>query len=116
MKMKIKPNISFLLFFTFIISSGVYAQFNQEWFLLERQMILNQDSVKMDFSDADTVDVDKLDSLVRTKIWGKDQLTTDTAKLNVYDFPGDHVPEYPDSVIKARLKELDKYTPINPVY
>lgn len=116
MKMIIKPKISFLLFFAFFISSGVYAQFNQEWFLLERQMILNQDSVKMDFSDADTVDVDKLDSLVRTKIWGKDQLNTDTAQLNVYDFPGDLVPQYPDSVIKARLNELDKYTPINLAY
>ncbi|MDZ7776285.1 MAG: lytic transglycosylase domain-containing protein [Bacteroidales bacterium] len=93
--------------------STAYAQFDEKWFLLERKMVLNKDSVDMDFSDADTVDVDQLDSLVRTKLWGKDHLNTDVAELNIYNFPGDSVPVYPDSVLKARIEELNRYTPIN---
>jgi membrane-bound lytic murein transglycosylase D len=93
--------------------STTYAQFDEKWFLLERKMVLNKDSVDMDFSDADTVDVDQLDSLVRTKLWGKDHLNTDVAELNIYNFRGDSVPVYPDSVLKARIEELNRYTPIN---
>ncbi len=41
---------------------------------------------------------------------------TDTSILNVYNFPVDHVPNYPDSVYRARIARLDQETPIELTY
>ncbi|HKK10016.1 MAG TPA: hypothetical protein VJ939_04225, partial [Bacteroidales bacterium] len=61
------------LLLTFILTiTTAFAQYDSEWFLLEAKMALKKDSVNFDFADADTVNVDELDSLVRTKIWGRD--------------------------------------------
>lgn len=102
-----------LLLIYFLTISTAFAQYDSEWFLLEAKMALKKDSVNFDFAGADTVNVDELDSLVRTKIWGRDMLTTDTAQLNVYNFPGDYIPVYPDSVLEMRMDSLNMYTPIN---
>lgn len=112
MMIRMKKITPFLLIF-FLSITTVFAQYDSEWFLLEAKMALKKDSVDFDFTGADTVNVDELDSLVKTKIWGRDQLTTDTSVLNVYNFPGDYVPTYPDSVLKKRMDSLNMYTPIN---
>lgn len=94
---------------------GAKAQYNPEWFLLQAEMA-NTDSLDVHVDNADTVDVDKLDSLARHKIWGRDKLVTDTAKLNVNNFPADTVPVYPDSVYKNRIEKLNEKTPLNLAY
>ena len=53
-----------------------------------------------------------LDSLVNVMYFENYYFTTDTAFLNTYDFPFGIVPEYPDSVYKARIDSLDGTTPI----
>ena len=53
-----------------------------------------------------------LDSLVNVMYFEDYYFTTDTAFLNTYDFPFGMVPEYPDSVFKARIDSLDGTTPI----
>lgn len=111
-----KNRITFFLGVLIVIAAGnAKAQYNPEWFLLQAEIIKN-DSLRFQVNNPDTVDVDKLDSLVEKKIWGKKQLNTDTSELNVYDFPEDKVPDYPDSVYQKRIKQLDAQTPINLTY
>jgi len=53
-----------------------------------------------------------LDSLVNVMYFEDYYFTTDTAFLNTYKFPFGVVPEYPDSVYKARIDTLNRNTPI----
>ncbi len=104
------------LFFSilFLLCYGnTMAQYDPQWFLFEAKVIQSLDSVQYDYSKADTVNVDVLDSLVQVKLWGKDYLITDTSQLNVYNFPYDSIPTYSDSVYEQRLQQLDMYTPID---
>ncbi len=111
MKKLILPILLIVLF-----SYNLKAQYDPQWFLFEAKMIQNLDSVQYDHSNADTVNVDVLDSLVQVKLWGKDYLITDREQLNVYDFPYDSIPVYPDSIYAQRLAKLDMYTPIDLTY
>lgn len=51
-----------------------------------------------------------LDSLVAVKFFTNTQFISDTNHLNVYGFPADSIPRYPDSVIIARLEQLNTET------
>ena len=111
-----KRRITFLLGVLIIIAAGkAGAQYNPEWFLMQADLV-KSDTLDFQVNNADTVDVDKLDSLVDKKIWGRKQLITDTSELNVYNFPEDTVPDYPDSVYKKRIEQLNTQTPINLTY
>jgi len=111
-----KNRITFLLGILMVIGAGsAKAQYNPEWFLLQAELV-KSDSLDFQVKNPDTVDVDKLDSLVKKKIWGKKQLITDTSQLNVYNFPEDKVPDYHDTVYQRRIKQLDALTPINLTY
>ncbi|MCF8334455.1 MAG: LysM peptidoglycan-binding domain-containing protein [Bacteroidales bacterium] len=111
-----KRRIIFLLGVLIIIAAGkAGAQYNPEWFLMQADLV-KTDTLDFQVKNSDTVNVDKLDSLVDKKIWGRKQLITDTSELNVYNFPEDKVPDYPDSVYKKRIKQLDTQTPINLTY
>lgn len=92
------------------------AQYDAEWFLMQVESIENNDSLFFDAENAEKVDVDKLDSLVHAKIWGKEYLVTNRLELNIYDFSEGEIPVYPDSVYENRVAELNKRTPINLVY
>lgn len=108
-----------LALFVFLVTCLVkvnQAQYDPDWLALDLKIIAQVDSIDFDFSKADTVDVDKLDSLVKLKIWGLDQLNTDVESLNVYNFSEDEIPSYPDSVYIQRMEKLDMYTPINLTY
>lgn len=108
-----------LALFVFLVIGLVkvnQAQYDPDWLALDLKIIAQVDSIDFDFSKADTVDVDKLDSLVKLKIWGLDQLNTDVETLNVYNFSEDEIPNYPDSVYIQRMEKLDMYTPINLTY
>ncbi len=71
--------------------------------------IPNADSVT-GISDNQTI-LAMLDSLVSMTFFTDTVFTTDTSTLNVYNFPADSIPYYPDSVIQARLEDLNKTTP-----
>ncbi|OQX76478.1 MAG: lytic transglycosylase, partial [Bacteroidetes bacterium 4484_249] len=45
------------------------------------------------------------------KFYTSSTFTTDTSILNVYNFPADSVPVYPDSVIISRIEDLNLQTP-----
>ena len=73
---------------------------------------------ELSFSRTDTVEeqnagiIDMLDKLVSLKFYTNSTFTTDTGVLNVYNFPADSVPVYPDSVIISRIEDLNLQTPI----
>ena len=52
-----------------------------------------------------------LDSLVNLKFYTNTNFTTDTSKLNVYNFPADSIPVYPDSILSERIENLNIQTP-----
>jgi membrane-bound lytic murein transglycosylase D len=64
----------------------------------------------VDISDNQTI-LAMIDSLVTLTFFTDTVFTTDTSSLNVYNLPADSIPFYPDSVIQARLEELNKTTP-----
>jgi membrane-bound lytic murein transglycosylase D len=57
-----------------------------------------------------------LDSLAHLKYYGKRAYITDRDSLNIYNFPIDYVPTYPDSVLAARLDSLNGLTTIKLAY
>lgn len=64
----------------------------------------------------ESVTIGMLDSLASIPYFKEYYFNTDTAILNVYDFPNGHVPVYPDSVYKARIEKLDQETPLDLTY
>lgn len=57
-----------------------------------------------------------LDSLANIKFFMDYYLLPDEQISNIYQFPFDEVPNYPDSVVAERIAELDRNTPFNFVY
>lgn len=57
-----------------------------------------------------------LDSLAQLKYYGNRAFITDIDSLNIHRFPKDFIPEYPDSVIAARLNALNSETTIELTY
>ena len=53
-----------------------------------------------------------LDSLSQLKYYGMGEFVTDVDSLNIYGFPADYIPVYPDSVLKARIDSLNRSTTI----
>ncbi len=62
-----------------------------------------------DVSDNDLI-LDMLDSLVALKFYTNTTFTADTTVLNRYHFSPDSVPDYPDSVLQARIDKLNSET------
>ncbi len=60
--------------------------------------------------------ISMLDSLTSLKYFESSYFTKDTSILNIYNFPADFTPQYPDSVYKARIEKLNAQTPIKLVY
>ena len=54
-----------------------------------------------------------MDSLMQATYFNANPLVTDTVALNKYCFAADSVPQYPDSVYKARLAALNAETPFD---
>jgi membrane-bound lytic murein transglycosylase D len=72
---------------------------------------VQNDSVRQALIE-DSPIVQALDSLAEIKYFRDYYFTTDTAFLNVYKFPFEAIPQYPDSVLKMRIDSLDQLTPI----
>ncbi len=60
--------------------------------------------------------LDVLDSLVNLKFFTNTSFTTDTEELNVYNFPPECIPQYPDSIVLARIKDLNRTSQIELAY
>jgi len=56
--------------------------------------------------------VSMLDSLANIKYFNDYFLSNSQAVMNIYNYPVDLVPTFPDSVYAARISELDRQTPI----
>ena len=64
----------------------------------------------------ESVTIGMLDSLTSIPYFQDYYFNTDTALLNVYNFPMGLVPVYSDSVYKARIEKLDEETPLDLTY
>lgn len=57
-----------------------------------------------------------IDSLIKELAPKHSKFTTDTSKLNIFNFAQDSVPNYPVSVYRKRLADLNSRTPIQLTY
>ncbi|MCU0370695.1 MAG: lytic transglycosylase domain-containing protein, partial [Bacteroidales bacterium] len=64
----------------------------------------------------ESITIGMLDSLTSIPYFQDYYFNTDTALLNVYNFPIGHVPVYPDSVYRTRIEKLDQETPLDLTY
>ena len=64
----------------------------------------------------ESITIGMLDSLTSIPYFQDYYFNTDTALLNVYNFPMGLVPVYSDSVYKARIERLDEETPLDLTY
>ncbi len=78
--------------------------------------ILINDQSQADKILNESVTIGMLDSLMSIPFFQDYYFNTDTSLLNVYNFPVDHVPTYPDSVYRARIEKLNQETPVELTY
>jgi membrane-bound lytic murein transglycosylase D len=64
----------------------------------------------------ESITIGMLDSLTTIPFFQDYYFNTDTALLNVYNFPMGHVPVYSDSIYRARIEKLDQETPLDLTY
>jgi len=64
----------------------------------------------------ESLTIGMLDSLNSVPYFQDYYFNTDTALLNIYNFPMGYVPMYPDSVYKARIEKLNQQTTIDLTY
>lgn len=57
-----------------------------------------------------------LDSLINIKFFQDYYLQPDNQMSNIYQFPVDQIPHYPDSVVAKRIAELNRNTPFDLTY
>ncbi len=60
--------------------------------------------------------VEMMDSLMHARFFESTGYTTDTAVLNIRNYPKDHVPVFNDLVYEARLAKLDAHSPFDLIY
>jgi membrane-bound lytic murein transglycosylase D len=121
--MRIRNIFPFVLFMGIFINSGAFPYFPEsdsvkagDTLTKERIVVsLSESNIPsaesiVDISDNQTI-LAMIDSLVTLTFFTDTVFTTDTSSLNVYNLPADSIPFYPDSVIQARLEELNKTTP-----
>jgi membrane-bound lytic murein transglycosylase D len=77
---------------------------------------LINDSAQADKILSESITIGMLDSLTSIPYFQDYYFNTDTALLNIYNFPIGHVPAYPDSVYRARIEMLDQQTPLDLTY
>jgi len=78
------------------------------------QMINDVDQADKILNESITIGM--LDSLTSIPYFQDYFFNTDTALLNVYNFPMGHVPVYSDSVYRVRIEKLDHETPLDLTY
>lgn len=77
---------------------------------------LINDAAQADKILNESITIGMLDSLYSIPYFQDYYFNTDTALLNVYNFPMGTVPMYSDSVYKARIEKLDQETPLDLTY
>ena len=117
----IKQKIAFLFLLVFTFSTSIFAAT-----IPQSDSTLVQDSLKIRITDIqkqgfisaedipvedNTVILGMLDSLVNLMFYTNTSFTSDTNVLNVYNFPADYVPVYPDSILAERIENLNIQTP-----
>ena len=83
--------------------------------LIDGTQMIN-DSEQADKILNESITIGMLDSLTSLPYFQDYYFNTDTALLNIYNFPMGHVPVYPDSVYRARIALLDQETTIDLTY
>ncbi len=83
--------------------------------LIHGEQMIN-DAEQADKILNESITIGMLDSLSDLPYFQDYYFNTDTALLNIYNFPIGHVPTYPDSVYKARIEKLDQESPLDLTY
>ncbi len=83
--------------------------------LLSSASVLGHDTLRITLTE-DSPIVRALDSLADIKYFRDYYFTADTAFLNDYPYPFESVPEYPDSVYRNRMHQLNLSSPIDLAY
>jgi membrane-bound lytic murein transglycosylase D len=135
--MSLKKNylIAVILILPMILAgfaTGVYAQANDtsstpdliyqsepldtpDSLLIKGNELIN-DAEQADKILNESITIGMLDSLSDIPYFQDYYFNTDTALLNIYNFPIGHVPTYPDSVYRNRIAKLDLETPLDLTY
>ncbi len=103
------------------VSCGVIGQVNADSAFVNTYDSTMIDNVEIVLNDptvdrSDTVDVEKLDSLLFETIYGNYIILPDSAELNIYNYASDEVPSFSDEVYRQRFEEINRRTPIEFVY
>lgn len=96
----LKQRQSILFFLFFYLALGGKSAFNQNYFIPAK----------------DDPVVAMMDSLDILNFFSHHQFTADRERLNVYKFPLDSVPWYPDDVFEQRIRRLDAATPFELIF
>lgn len=80
-------------------------------------LVINTDSIQPEkpfvFIEEDYPFLTQIDSLMKLDLFTILPYPGDSVSQNIYGFPYDSVPVYPDSVIQARLEKLNAQTPMD---
>jgi membrane-bound lytic murein transglycosylase D len=84
--------------------------------LVRRGNLMINDTIQAEKILNESITIGMLDSLNSIPYFQDYYFNTDTALLNVYNFPMGYVPVYPDSVYRARIAKLDQNSPLDLTY
>jgi membrane-bound lytic murein transglycosylase D len=94
--------------------SDEQAEYPDSLIIQGKELINDADQADKILNESITIGM--LDSLTAVPYFQDYFFNTDTALLNVYNFPMGHVPTYPDSVYRNRIAKLDQETPLDLTY
>lgn len=115
--MKNTPATAILIFLTLIfVSSGTWGSLPSRPVIPADQQPDTLLMAKEASPEENEYIMAMLDSLVALNFFSDTLFTDDTNHLNVYNFPADAVPHYPDSVVIERLEQLNQQTVIELAY
>ncbi|HSG68493.1 MAG TPA: LysM peptidoglycan-binding domain-containing protein [Bacteroidales bacterium] len=107
----------YLIALIFIMSGLLYAQKTETETEPDTSLIQDPDMVAdtnelgfVIYKDSEVLNM--LDNLAYLKYYGDNQFITNIDSLNLYHFPPDYIPTYPDSVLRARIDSLNRETTI----
>lgn len=110
--------IRFLILLFVILTSQAFAIYPENDtvtdYTKDTTNVFTSDMVSSDLDNNYILDM--LDSLVTAKFFTSPDFIVDTGLLNVYNFPADSIPVYPDSILLERVESLNQQSIVELVF